>query len=262
MKNNKIVWGLVSLLVLITIGVTVGKTNNFSQQDAAKISCEVNAANIAYKQLQEKQKDYPVADYNAPESTDIKEREKKQKKNNRYDRKPIVLKRVTPTDDTVTISGLERVPPAIPTAESSLIVIGKTLNGKASVSNNKEGLYSEFDLEIEKILKDNPQKGFQLGNTITIDRIGGYLRYPNGQKVLYKTDWQDLPETNKRYIFFLENPDESLNYRIITGYKILNGNIFALDNVLPFKNINGTSEIDFVSLVLNNLNTSIPFIKK
>lgn len=243
MKNNKLMWGLVLLIVFITIGLLISTDRTYSQKGKNQ--------NELPKVFQ---KDYPIVDYNAPEPTDSKEREERRQKNKRYDTNgPVVAKNPGPKTDLILSFDAEQVPSAIPSAESSLIIIGELLNAKASLSNNKKGLYSEYTLRIQTILKNDIQKNLQPDKNITIDRAGGYVRYPNGQKVLYLIDWQYLPEVKKRYLFFLNNKDQNLNYRIITGYELVNGRVAALDNSPIFSKFNEISETDFIKLILSNV---------
>lgn len=102
-------------------------------------------------------------------------------------------------------------------------------------------------------MKDDKKKKLKTDEIITIDRAGGVVQYPNGQKILYLNDWQKLPETNARYVLFLENDnDQNPNYKLLTGYQIKSSKIIALDNHPEFSDLNGKSESDFINLVLKN----------
>ena len=79
--------------------------------------------------------------------------------------------------------------------------------------------------------------------------------YPNGQKILYLIDWQDLPEPAGRYVFFLsKDDDKNPNYKILTAYQLKDDKVTALDNHPDFREFNGMSKTDFIKLVLSKNN--------
>jgi len=248
MKSNRIIWGLVSLVVLITIAVSFGTMSSHSQQDTSKKQ-DNKQDNTGYRDLSK----YAVADYDAPEPDNAIEREKRNLKNKRYDKQLLVTKKPHPETIRSEASDAEPIPPAIPSAESSLIIIGEIINSKASLSNDKTGVYSEYSVRVETVLKGDKKKSLQTGATVTMDRTGGYVQYPNGQRVLFLNDWQDLPELNGRYVLFLnDDNDQNPNYRLLTAYRLSNGKVRALDQHSRFHEFNGTSETDFIDRVLNN----------
>jgi hypothetical protein len=101
MKNNRIIWGFVAVLILITIAVSFG-TTSYSQKETPR-----EQSNNPFGDLSK----YPVADYNAPESANTAEREERRIKNKRYDKKLLVLAKPGPEDTAVIVSDGEPVPP-------------------------------------------------------------------------------------------------------------------------------------------------------
>jgi hypothetical protein len=165
-----------------------------------------------------------------------------------------VLKYAPPEITEVGGSDVESVPPAIPFAESRLIVIGEILDSKALLSNEKKGIYSEYSLKIQTILKKDKDKKLQKSETITIDRAGGVVRYPSGQKILYLLDWQQLPSSGNRYLFFLAKEEsDNPNYKIITGYQLADKKVIALDNLAIFREFNGKNEGEFIKLIFQQI---------
>ncbi len=248
MKSNRVIWGLVSLVVLVTIAVSFGTMSSHSQQDTSKKQ-DNKQDNTGFRDLSK----YAVADYDAPEPDNAIEREERFLKNKRYDKQLLVSKKPHPETIRREVSDAEPIPPAIPSAESSVVIVGEIVSSKAFVSNDKTGIYSEYSVRVDTILKGNKQKSLKTGATITMDRTGGYVQYPNGQRVLYLNDWQDLPELNGRYVFFLnDDNDQNPNYRILTGYQLKDGKVSALDHHSRFYEFNRMSEADFINRVLNN----------
>lgn len=242
MKNNRIIWGMVSLIVLITIAVSFGTMNSHSQQNNSKEQDKSPFGDLSK---------YPVAEFDAPESVNISEREERVAKGKRYDKSLLVIKNPAYGDIASIVSDGEPMPSAIPLVESNLIIVGEIQSSKASLSNDKTGVYSEYSVRVQNILKEDKQKNIQTGTIITADRTGGVVQYPNNQKMLYLNDWQDLPEVNNRYVLFLsKDDDQNPNYRILTGYQLKKGNVAALDHAPRFSGFNGMTETDFVKLVL------------
>lgn len=241
-------WGIVALVVLITLAITFGTTGSYSQQSSTAQLPTPTPENNSHADLTK----YAVVDYDALEPTNAAEREERKLKNKRYDVSLPVVKNPPPEATMVGGSDVEPVPPALPFAASKLIVIGKILNSKAFLSNEKKGIYSEYSVQIETILKESKRKKLQTGENISVDRAGGRVRYANSQEILYLLDWQDLPEVNGRYLFFLSNDDDqNPNYKILTAYRLKNGKVTALDNHDDFREFNGKSETDFIKLILS-----------
>jgi hypothetical protein len=147
--------------------------------------------------------------------------------------------------------------PAIPTAKSALVISGKVTEAKAFLSNDKTGVYSEFNINVEKIIKNNDKSPISIGETIQVERSGGQVRFPSGQIVKFIIDGQGLPEKEKNYIFFLSYDSQRQSYRILTAYKISAGKIYALDG----KNARGGGEVKFPMDEFNEYEESL-FIDK
>ncbi len=251
MKSNRMMWILVVLVVSATMAITFGTFDSSGQENCKSQTATTPTSASPFGDLSK----YPTVDYDAPEVATAPEHEKRVIKNNRYDVVIPVLKYAPPEITEVGGSDVESVPPAIPSTESRLIVIGEILDSKALLSNEKKGIYSEYSLKIHTILKNDKDKKLQKNEIITIDRVGGVVRYPSGQKILYLLDWHNLPELGGRYIFFLDNDDDqNPNYQILTGYKLEGGKVKALDNHPNFTEFNGKNETDFIKLVLSKNN--------
>lgn len=241
MKNNRIMWGIVALVVLVTLAVSFGTETGLSQKDTSKEQDE---------DFFEKINHIPVVNYDTPESRSAAEREQRTIKNKRYDDILHVSKKPNPEYTLSITSDAEPIPPRIPYVESKLVIIGKTTTAAAFLSNEKEGIYSEFSVNIETILKKDEKRDLKTDETITMDRAGGIVLYPGGNKMLYMNDWQHMPKTNQRYLLFLDKDDEqNPNYKLITGYELENGKVTALDQSNIFGKYDGMSEKEFVDKV-------------
>ena len=246
MKNNRMMWLIVVLVVFVTVAVTVG-TNTGRGQEACESKTASTPQNNPYGDLSK----YPTVDYDAPEVATAPEHEERAIKNKRYQKSFPVTK--DPSPDDIAVGGVDEdtpVPTKIPFAESRLVVIGEIIGSKAVLSNEKKAIYSEYSLRIETLLKRDKERKLRVGETITIDREGGVVRYPSGQKILYFVSFQSTPDVGGRYLFFLTNDDEkNPNYKLITAYQFKNGVVTSLDNFPDFGEFNGKSEAEFIKLV-------------
>ena len=147
--------------------------------------------------------------------------------------------------------------PAIPITKSDLIISGKVTKATAFLSNDKTGIYSEFEVEVEKIIKNNEKSPISVGKAVQVERVGGQVRFPSSQVVKYVTYGQGLPQEEENYIFFLSYDAQRQSYRILTGYEIRGGRIYALDG----RNAVGGGEVKFSMDEFNGYEESI-FIDK
>ena len=244
MKSDKMMWGLATLVVLVTIAVSLSTKSSHSQSDTSS------------KQGNKDQQDlskYAVVDYDAPESVNAIQREERKLKNSRYDNQDWVLKTPHP-DDSGVGRHLEVIPPPLfPADESDLVVIGKISNVSAYLSNDKSGVYSEFTIQVDQILKSDSLKKIEPRNSITADRAGGTVRYPNGQKVVYELSEFNLPQVGREYAFFLKHNGESQNYEILTLYEFNDSRVIQLDSGRRFDDFKNTNKKNFVEAIRNKI---------
>ncbi|HEX8249768.1 MAG TPA: hypothetical protein VF599_16435 [Pyrinomonadaceae bacterium] len=244
MKNNRIIWGMAALVFLITIAVSLGTINSHSQQDTSEQQDKSGS---------EEWSKYPLVDYDAPEPSDVAELEERKLKNKRYDNQGLVKKNPHPDTGGVQVIDELPLPPVIPTAESDLIIVGKILNGRAYLSNDKRGIYSEYTVQIKEILKAGDADKTASGKEIIVDRTGGRVRYANGQQVSYQNAVQNLPKIGGEYVLFLKNDKQSPNYKILTGYQIEDDKVYSLDDRGRFNEFKEKDAPNFVKAVRNKI---------
>lgn len=256
MKSNRIMWGIVSLVVLMTIAVTVGTMDSRSEgKSTAQSQPTPPPDNAGYEDLSK----YVIAEYDAPLPENAVKREKRKAKNQRYDGQYWVVKNPHPDDGGV--GRVTEIPPprAIPTDESALVIIGEVVNASAHLSNDKSGVYTEFDFCVKELIKeDASNKAAQQGGCITADRAGGFVRYPNGQKVLYRNSGQDLPRVGSEYVLFLTNSEMSPNYEILTGYELKENTVSPLDREIPFDSFKDMNRLNFIRAIRDKVLRQVP----
>jgi hypothetical protein len=91
------------------------------------------------------------------------------------------------------------------------------------------------------------------GSVISIEREGGYVKYPNGQKLLYRNAGYGMPKRGVTYVLFLKASDE--DFQILTGYELYNGQVFPLDQSGQFEKLSGLSEAEFLKRLSDALST-------
>lgn len=142
--------------------------------------------------------------------------------------------------------------PGLPVNESEVIVIGEVLNAKAHRSENKRGIFSEFEIRVEEVLKGN---GIQK-NLITVERTGGFLRYPNGRKVLFFVQGYGMPEIGTRNVFFLKTVNKG--FQILTIYELTREGVLPLDLSNQFQRFQGETEATFLKTLRQIVVTANP----
>jgi hypothetical protein len=192
---------------------------------------------------------FPVADINETDSdsTSAKGRSK-QLKRQRYDAfemvaskpQPWIAERVASPEGFFNFS-------ALPVTQSDIILVAVVSKAEAHVSSNKKGIFSEFDLTVESVLKSS-QQDIKEGSNLTADRIGGWVKYPDGQQILFRVNGLNMPQVRSRYLFFVsarKKPD----FLILTAYELTSNGVIPLDNPAQFQSLEGITETELQNRV-------------
>jgi hypothetical protein len=175
----------------------------------------------------------PVADYAAVEPADAEKRARRRARGKRYDGQSWVREPHPQSDSGATgrIDSWMHQVPAFPAETSDAVVIGETTDAQAYLSNDKSGVYTEFTVRVEEILKNDTFAPLVVGETLAAQREGGRVRFPSGRVQKYITHYQHLPRAGRRYVFFLKRNDEGQAYYIRTGYELRAGRVHPVDGV-------------------------------
>lgn len=199
--------------------------------------------------LQDFKARFPMTDYDSPEPANPIESDKRRNRNKHYDGKRRVMR-----DPYASTSGVTEDDelffklPAFPVAQSDVVFTADVLNAKAHLSNNKNAVYSEFDVEVNDVLKGNLSSLSQ-GRSISVSRIGGMVRYASGQNVLYSTAGQNMPTVGKRYLFFVKTTNDPDSYEVVTAYEIGPQQVSPLDDGPAFRAFNHAETAVFLNKV-------------
>lgn len=229
------------ILGLIIVTGTVSLSERTTRQLAA---VQNNAQEKAKQKEEESKKHFPVADFNEPDPLDSSKRAAHKEKQKRHNGLGLVNK--NPAADTgggVFLPHGQFDFPALPVAQSDVVVLGEVVAASAHMSEDKTNVYSEFTVRVSALFKGAASINH---STIVVERIGGFVRYPNGRKLLYRWGTALMPRVGGKFVFFLKNtPKEDLS--ILTAYEFKEGKICPLDWSGQFESYRGVTEADFLT---------------
>lgn len=247
MRNHKSTLFLV-LFTLAVVAMTTMATLRNGTQDSP--SGKQQPKEESYKQRLEFESQFPVVDYDAPESADPEKRAKRKIKNKRYDKLDFGINDPTPNIGRTSIENdwaLHVTP--LPAGQSEVVVVGDVQEAETHLSVDKSGIYSEFTIRVDEVLKGNVLSDAAQSKSIKAERIGGIVRYASGHKRLYHIMGQNMPRVGRRYVLFLNTIEQSQDYSILTGYELRAGKVFPLDASTRMNAYTGMDETAFMKAV-------------
>ena len=147
--------------------------------------------------------------------------------------------------------------PALPIAQSNAVIIGEVTNAQAYLSSDKTGVYSEFVVRLDGVLKNDNKNPLISGNVVTVEREGGRVRFPSGHISKLFVVGLGMPRAGRKYLFFLTRNEQGC--RILTGYELRTGRVFPLDSsgVVNFDAYRNADQNTFLNEVRSSIqNTS------
>lgn len=172
----------------------------------------------------------PIVDYATSVFASPEESAKRQIRSKRYDNSHLVIEPKKPAGTIITTDHTVGKMPALPVHLSDAIVIGNITDAQAYLSNDKSGVYTEFTVAVEEILKDT-SLSLKIGWSISAQRIGGRVRFPSGIVQRYGISYLGMPRPNRRHALFLKKIDDSDAFIIVTAYEFRAGKVQPLDGV-------------------------------
>ena len=171
------------------------------------------------------------ADYAAPDAADPIKRAKRQARGKRYERQGWVKEPSPTAGDVGRLDSWMHKVPAIPAEMSDAIAIVEITDAQSYLSNDKTGVYTEFTVRVDQVLKNDSSAPLVPSTTLTTQREGGRVRFPSGRVQRYKPHFQGMPRTGRQYVLFLKRNEDGETYFIWTGYELRAGRVFPLDGV-------------------------------
>jgi hypothetical protein len=118
---------------------------------------------------------------------------------------------------------------ALPVTQSDVILVGEVTDAKAYLSNDRVGIYSEFAIRADEVLKNGSPLLITPTGSVVLEREGGRVRFPSGSVQRYAIANQGMPQVGKRYLLFLKSIEDDQDFSIITGYELNTGRVSPLD---------------------------------
>lgn len=171
---------------------------------------------------------FPVVEF----ASDTTHDQSRKQKNSRYEQYvPFTIGVANPdTSGRQIVHDHVKQPDAIP-GDADLVIMGQVLSGSAHFTSGKRSIYSEFVIRVDEVIKQEPAKEIVVAENIIADRLGGRIRFKNGQEVTYKAAGFDMPAIGKQHVLFLSRDTQSPNYKIITGYEIIGDEVEPIDRI-------------------------------
>jgi hypothetical protein len=194
--------------------------------------------------------DYDL-DYRAATVADPKERELREARGRRYnERAPDPLGDL-PSSSVGFATGTEWYVgvPALPVAQSDAVIVGEVAASEAHLSNDRTGVYSEFSIKVDGVLRNQLDTPLRVGDVIIGEREGGIVRFQDGRLFEYVVYHQGMPRLSRKYLFFLSRNKQGGDYSIITAYEFRSNQVIPLDDSPAFASYKGSDEQVFVSKV-------------
>jgi hypothetical protein len=213
------------LLIVAALTVTVGLPRQ-SQKSSTSPA------------LEKAQEDfYTITEYTAPEPADPQKRELRRARNKRYNMRPEKgvdpnLFRITEERESSFGGPPSHAPvePSLPVAQSDAVIVGEVADAQAYLTEDKTGIYSEFVIRVDEVLKNSAPTPLVSDGSISAMRGGGAVRFPSGKVIRYGQSYKPLPRVGRRYVFFLKyNNDGGQDFKIITGYELQGSRVLPLD---------------------------------
>jgi hypothetical protein len=126
----------------------------------------------------------------------------------------------------------ERPDPAGLPISGSIIVIGTVVSGNAYVNQEHTGVFSEYKLTVQEVLKPDPESVISARDEIPAWLPGGTLQFQSGHIRHFIVAGSNYPEIGTQYVFFLRRPDKTVkDYVISTAYSIRDQAVSPLDGM-------------------------------
>jgi hypothetical protein len=238
-----------STILIITVAVLILATALANRQTAGNQQKNAREDNPDFSR-------FPIVDFQAREAVDPTAKAAREAKGRKYNSKHMPQL----SDDTHQIfsnTDWDVRLPALPVERSTAVVIGRVMSAHAYVTPDKTGIYSEFHVAVDSVIKNDPKNTINADATITVERNGGRARMPSGKIVISWVNHQNMPRVGGRYLLFLTHDfqtsnDTSKDFYLLTGYELRDGLVRLLDDTQPGHPItlyNGATE----TALLNDL---------
>ncbi len=142
--------------------------------------------------------------------------------------------------------GERKDPDGLPISGNT-IVIGTVVSGDAYVSQNNDGVFSEYKVAVTEVLKSDPATVISAQDEITTWRPGGSVQFQSGHVKHFVIAGRGFPEVGTQYVFFLRRADKDVkDYAIASAYSIKDQIVSTLDDGQDQGSFDGMSLTEFL----------------
>ncbi|HEY5838560.1 MAG TPA: hypothetical protein VIT19_05945 [Pyrinomonadaceae bacterium] len=199
--------------------------------------------------VKDREDEFPIATFDAESPTGPEERNKRNSKGRRYNRR---IGKVQEKPNVAVITDSENPAEkllALPINESDAVVIGNILTTAAFMSEDKTGVYSEFKVSVEEVLKKKDSAALLANSNIVLERPGGRVKFPSGRVQLHTLEGQRMPLVGHRYLMFLRETGNDGEYVLLVAYDLSSGVVVPLDHFQRQRTHQGSKVDAFISQV-------------
>lgn len=221
------------LPIMLGIVVSTIFLASLQGQTSKEVSCPTPEPKKSDVVVDEIKKTFPLVEY----LSQVAATSSRKAKSEKYNRGVFSVLDPNIAKDIIVSSSLDWATSLspLPVEKSEIIIIGEVDDAQAYLSENKESVYSEFNIKIEKVLKNKEPKNFEEDNSIKVERQGGVVRFPNNHTTWFFVEGQNMPKIKRKYVFFITKEFPWIGRRqndfyLLTAYELKDGKIFPLDN--------------------------------
>ena len=193
--------------------------------------------------------DEVVLDYETRPRSISKEREEKNRRFDAYGDYPLKELGEKGLQLLPTTSHWWRGTGAIPVESSEAVVVGSVTKREAFLSKNEKGVYTEYEIKIEQVLKNSGDKSISPDEVIPVVRVGGTVRFGTQNVQRFTMSKLGVLKNAARYLLFLRK-NNGVDEFVVTGYELTDGKVTPLDGGpgddprtrLPFHKYKGADE--------------------
>lgn len=245
MKNKSSALIILVLVLMVVATASTLSVNKFRQQDGQEPSPSKEKRTFSKDEFESQ---YPMTDFSVAEPTDPAKKAKRKVRDKRYNKK----EQIPISEYSTNIVGFidwEVGLPALPVAQSRVVLIGRVKDAQALLSSDKEAVYSEFTVQFKEVLKKEGSEVLSPDGFITITRGGGRVRFPSGHITLQHIAGQGMPRVGREYVFFLTRDDQEQDFHILTAYELRGNSVMPVDfpSDHPINQYIGADKASFMS---------------
>lgn len=154
---------------------------------------------------------------------------------------------------------VETSDPSYPASISAAVVIGTVLDAKGFVSDDRTYVYSDYQIQVDDILKQDTAAKLVVGRRLVASRTGAAVYFTSGHITHYVTLGRGQPKVGKQYLFFLLRPDPDIaEYDICYGaaYELSDGRALPLDDEHHYRGLEDADASRLIKKIRDGITSS------